>query len=258
MLSTATRAVVFDLDDTLYLERDFVKTGFAAVGEWCRINLKLPDFTQRANEIFDSGTHNNRVFNHVLSTYAIEADASLVRKLIEVYREHCPNISLLDDARTCLHTLSGHLHLGLITDGFSITQRNKIHALGIKRLFDIIIVTGELGPEFGKPHPLAFVELASHLGLQNEQLVYVADNATKDFVAPHNLGWQTVCIKRKNGIYSDATIGPDVDILIGDLIELLRILPQMSATPVGINSSMETSSTKSDSSASLINRGIHA
>ena len=26
--------VTFDLDDTLYLERDFVRSGFAAVGAW--------------------------------------------------------------------------------------------------------------------------------------------------------------------------------------------------------------------------------
>ena len=38
------RCVAFDLDDTLYLERDYVRSGFWAVGRWIESHVAVTDF----------------------------------------------------------------------------------------------------------------------------------------------------------------------------------------------------------------------
>ena len=90
-------------------------------------------------------------------------------------------------------------------------QWAKIDALNFRSRFDCIIVTADLTAEaegnattWSKPHPRAFEEAAQQLDVPNPSCVYVADNVTKDFVAPNALGWTTVRIVREGGVYCDA------------------------------------------------------
>jgi putative hydrolase of the HAD superfamily len=215
------KAVVFDLDDTLYLERDFVQSGFTEVGEWCRAHLGISDFMNRARSDFQAGGR-KKIFNRVLASYGFSSDDALVLQLVAVYRDHIPSITLLDDARICLDALYGRYPLALITDGFSKTQWQKIRALGVEDRFEAIIITGELGPAFVKPHPLAFNSVADRLGLTGDQLAYVGDNASKDFIAPYQLGWQTVCVTRSHGICFGIPLGSDVRYRVKNLLDLVQ------------------------------------
>jgi putative hydrolase of the HAD superfamily len=210
------RAIVFDLDDTLYLERDFADSGFIAVGQYCCAELGLSDFARRAAESFSAGKR-EKIFDSVLASYGIVPEPSIVAELVALYREHIPSIRLLSDAQECLHKLHGQLPLALLTDGPSRTQWNKIRALGIEAIFQTIVVTGDLGPEYAKPHPLAFQIVEERLGTHGAHLVYVADNPTKDFQAPRQLGWQTLRIRRTGGIYTDRLTGEAVDHEVSDL-----------------------------------------
>jgi hypothetical protein len=45
------QCIVFDLDDTLYLERNYVHSGFRALGEWAKTSLGVPDFADRASRL---------------------------------------------------------------------------------------------------------------------------------------------------------------------------------------------------------------
>ncbi|MBU0717731.1 MAG: HAD family hydrolase [Planctomycetes bacterium] len=131
-------------------------------------------------------------------------EEALVRRMIETYRSHRPNISLAPDADAALTRLREKGHpLGLITDGPAVMQAAKIQALALAGRVDEIILTAELGPGFGKPHPRAFELMAERLKAAPSQCVYVADNAVKDFVAPNALGWLTVQITRPDGVYRD-------------------------------------------------------
>ena len=38
--------LVLDIDDTLYLERDYVRSGFKCVGEWVNDRLGLSEFSE--------------------------------------------------------------------------------------------------------------------------------------------------------------------------------------------------------------------
>lgn len=195
------RAIVFDLDDTLYPERQYAFSGFGAVA--AAFSAILGDSRRTADEmrlLFDT-EHRPRVFNELLRRRGRTEDSGLIQSMIEAYRRHEPTIILFPDADAALKRLRGRYKLGLLTDGPAIMQRAKVAALGLTDKLDAIILTDELGSGFGKPSPRAFELMAERLGVVPASCVYVADNAGKDFVAPNTLGWTTVQIRREGGVY---------------------------------------------------------
>jgi putative hydrolase of the HAD superfamily len=226
-------AIVFDLDDTLYLEREYVRSGFCAVGEWFRGEFGFPDFSQRAGELFMAGKRGD-IFDSVVASYRIEPGPMLISQLVTIYRGHRPAITLLPDAGNCLNTLYGNYPLALITDGPAVSQWNKIRSLGIESLFKTIVVTSELGEEYAKPHPLAFCLVEQRLGLRGPQLVYVGDNPRKDFQAPRQLGWHSIRVERAGGIHSAAPTSGQAQFRIPDLGGLLALLPTCSQVNSGV------------------------
>jgi putative hydrolase of the HAD superfamily len=199
------QAVIFDLDDTLYPERQFVFSGYRAVAEAFADRLAAPfDLLARMGELFDTPDR-GRVFNAIAAEAGVpaaEADA-LVADMIATYRNHKPHIHLHPDAEAALSRLQSRCRLGLISDGPLVMQNNKIDALGIRNRPDAIILTDEWGRSFWKPHPRAFEEMSRRLAIAPRDCLYVADNPAKDFLAPNSLGWQTVRIKRPDGVYAN-------------------------------------------------------
>lgn len=194
-----TTCVVFDLDDTLYLEREFALSGFQAVDSWCELNLQLRGTGALASKLFNEGVRGN-IFNRVLLELGLDCNPKLVRLLVELYRKHKPRIRLQEDALLCLNRLKGIATLAIITDGYAETQWNKIDALGIRNSVDAIVVTGEWGRGFWKPHPRAFLYIQDVFP-PPRRYVYVADNPAKDFIAPRMLGWTNVRIRRETALH---------------------------------------------------------
>ena len=213
------RLVVLDIDDTLYLERDYVRSGFAAVGAWARDELGIDDLGDRAWAAFETGVRRT-IFDEALAGTGVEVTDDLVPRLVEVYRSHAPTIELLTDARDWLDGLAPHVALAVVTDGPLASQQAKAEALFLSRWADLIVFTETLGSGRGKPHPAAFEQLEREVGLAGDRCAYVADNPAKDFVAPHRLGWRTVRVRRAGGLHADQPSGEDVDVEIGGLGEL--------------------------------------
>jgi putative hydrolase of the HAD superfamily len=232
---SAIRAVVFDLDDTLYPERAYAFSGFDAVAG--AFQDRLGDPVAAAEEMrrhFDT-EHRGRVFNVLLTARGLPEDSKLIEVMIETYRTHVPTIELHPDADAALTRLSSRFKLGLITDGPAVSQWAKIDALGLRSRFDEIIVTSELGADVGqvenltnyaKPHPRAFDVIAERLQAEAKACVYVADNPGKDFLAPNALGWTSIQVTRSDGIYRDtaAAHGGAPQYVIAELAVLDDIL----------------------------------
>lgn len=224
MTQPLVRAVVFDLDDTLYLERDFAFSGFDAVARAFAECWGDPaTAAARMRWHFDHGQR-GRVFDTLLAEHGVPSDraAELVPRMIGVYREHSPSIKLFSEADDVLTALLGRVCLGLITDGPARMQRNKIEALGLHSCVDHIILTDELGPGMGKPNPAVFERMAVELGVGPRDCVYVADNRAKDFLACNRLGWRSVLVRRPDGVYASAVApeGGEPELAINDLREL--------------------------------------
>lgn len=234
------RAIVLDLDDTLYSEREYAFSGFDAVArEFSDVLGNQEQSARRMRELFDS-PHRRRVFNAMLAACGRAENAELVQRMILCFREHRPAIRLYEDAAEALTRLRPRYKLGLITDGPPVQQWAKIDALGLRSRFDQIIVTSECQPEaaddrhpsstapqsYGKPHTLAFQQMSRRLGVSLCECIYVADNPAKDFIAPNRLGWRTVQIRRPGGVYhaADTADGGAPNDVLGDLNGLDAVL----------------------------------
>ena len=217
------RCVVFDIDDTLYLEGDYIRSGFAAVGEWARQNLKIDDFGTLAWGQFERGSRHT-VFDRALKQHGVAVTDDLIARMVEVYRAHAPRIALLEDARACIKSLAPLVRLAAISDGPPESQQAKVTALGLAKLLDPIVLTEALGRGFTKPHEHAFRLTEALTNCQGAECAYVGDNPAKDFVAPKALGWQTVRVRRAAGLHAAEPSGADVDIEIADLDRLTGLL----------------------------------
>lgn len=211
--------VVFDLDDTLYLERDYVASGFRAIDMWLQTQVGIAGFFDAAWRAFHNGVRGT-IFNHALGELGDQDDPELVGRLVEIYRAHEPQIDLLGDASSCLDELAGNVVLGLITDGPAVSQRAKARALGVGQFIPEMVFTEELGPGLSKPHTMAFELVQRRTSTLGPRCVYVADNPAKDFSGPKRLGWSTVRVRRRDGLHAGVVSGSDVDVEVTDLSDL--------------------------------------
>jgi putative hydrolase of the HAD superfamily len=206
--TVAAKAVVFDVDDTLYLERDYVRSGFGAVGEFARQRWNLTDVAERAWELFLQNARGD-IFQRVLRSAGIEPTAADIELLVRCYREHAPQISLLDDALHALECASDGF-LAVVTDGPSSSQHAKIRALNLKRWARKLIVTADHGPSWTKPSLSGFSAIEAASGCKGPDCVYIGDNPLKDFAGPQQLGWQTIRIRRPGGLHAQLESKQDV------------------------------------------------
>jgi putative hydrolase of the HAD superfamily len=198
-----SRLVVFDLDDTLYLERDFVRGGFRAVEDYLRRERGVRGFFRAAWRRFTAGER-AFIFDRVLEDKGVSAGPGLIRKLLSVYRAHRPRLRLCADARRFLERPPKGVELAVITDGRLPVQRGKVRALGLDKLVGEIVITGRWGPRYAKPHPRAFRLLERRFRRPGSECLYIGDNPAKDFQAPRARGWTAVRLRRPAGLHAGA------------------------------------------------------
>jgi len=217
--------VVFDLDDTLFPEEQFVMSGFRAVDVWLEQNRLVRGFLPIAEQIFHEGERKS-VFNRALLQLAVCFDDSLISTLLTVYREHLPQIDLFDDAKWAIALARQHARTAIITDGYLKMQHNKVHALALNGRFDLIVYSDIFGRDGWKPSPQPYREVMTTLGCTGDECLYIGDNPTKDFITARKLGWKTVRIARENGIYRDVQSDAEheADKIITDLWQLEHII----------------------------------
>lgn len=185
--------VVFDLDDTLYPEIDFVKSGYKAVAEFLD--------SQRQKELFDfmwmlfeSGDR-RRIFDTVLEQFSF---SETVDHCVNVYRFHKPDLSLDSSVLSFLELCRVKWRIGLITDGPYRMQEQKVEALGLGMFIDFPVFTDKYAAP--KPNELPYRMIMNTYS--DSSYVYISDNPQKDFVAPIKLGWRSIRVLRENGIYN--------------------------------------------------------
>jgi putative hydrolase of the HAD superfamily len=215
--------IVFDLDDTLILERDYVRSGFSAVGKFVAAEYGIIDFGDRCWSKFETGLRGN-IFDSVCREADLAGAPKMIAQLVSTYREHTPEIALLPDASALLARVTPFMKTAVITDGPRASQSRKVKALDLDRLVLPIVLTDELGPGASKPSPVAFELVQQHHGLSADACVYVGDNPHKDFVSPRALGWHTIRVRRPLGLHASLPSGEDVDQEIDDLTQLLPAL----------------------------------
>ena len=172
--------IVFDLDDTLYNEFDFLKSAYTHIAK----QLEPSDWKSLLVLMLSLYRSKKNVFDVLAERYNQSKDS-----LIEIYRNHTPDITLFPGALGILTAIKNRKgKIGILTDGRVKTQSAKINALGISDLVDKIVISEAIGSE--KPDTRNFKIFEKDL--QAETYCYIGDNLKKDFVAPNLLGWNTI------------------------------------------------------------------
>jgi Predicted hydrolase (HAD superfamily) len=234
------KVILFDLDDTLYKELDFVYGGFKEVC-WHLANKYDKDEEELYKYAIDVLNNQGRgkIFNTICEQYNIQED---INKLIKIYREAKPQISLYDDAEYILKYLKLKLKndeliymidnmelpcgIGIITDGKASVQWNKIKLLGLEKMVDKIIVTDDYGVEFWKPNEFAYIEMLKYFNCKKDESLYIGDNPNKDFIGARKVGMKTIRIIRDIGDHMNTFLEKEyeADFVVRDLREILKYI----------------------------------
>jgi putative hydrolase of the HAD superfamily len=210
---TEIRAAVFDLDDTLYLERDYVLSGFRHIAR-----LAAPAAARSATELFrflrmtvEEWQSRGNNLDLLLERYPALRQSWTVEMLVQEYRTHPPVIHFLRGMESLLGDLRRQgAHLAIITDGPPDSQRRKLDALHLPAMVDKTVVTEEYGPAWRKPRPLSFGMVMRQFGCRPDECVYVGDNPARDFEAPRTLGWNTVRLRVRGQLHASVEpLSPD-------------------------------------------------
>ncbi len=119
-----------------------------------------------------------------------EADA-LFKKYLLYYEE---SWELFPDVRPCLDRLA-LLGLGIITNGNSCQQRQKLRELGIIDYFDVIIISEDVG--VSKPDPQIFIQACKAANQTPSNCIYVGDKLETDALAASEAGLMGTWLNRK-------------------------------------------------------------
>lgn len=205
------KGVIFDLDDTLYSEKDYVRSGYKAVS-----NFLGGGYEKKLWTYFES---NKPAIDELLKELGRESEK---REVLKIYRSHKPDIHLYPGITEIIENLKAKgIKVGIITDGRPEGQRNKLQALGLK--VDDVLITDELGgTQFRKPCDIAFRIIATRWRLNPADIVYIGDNPTKDFQATQQIGMKSIWFRNENGLYCVNQI-PAVTSFT-QIKELMRIL----------------------------------
>lgn len=190
-----TKGIIFDLDDTLYSEKEYIKSGHRAIAKYLKVDdaeAELWNYFENGKPAIDCYLKKNGMINEK-------------ENCIRIYREHMPDIHLYEGVEKLIRELQNKgIRVGIITDGRINGQRNKIKALGLDKFIrkSDIIITDELGgKQFRKPCDIAFRIMVLRWKLPVEEIIYVGDNVKKDSQAPQRIGMRYLYFRNSDGLY---------------------------------------------------------
>lgn len=176
---------LIDLDDTLYAETDYVDSGYRAIAPVIAEAAGIP-----ADEALFHLRYEFRkfgrtgAFDRVLRT--LGAPSLPVSKLVEVYREHVPDIAFYPHAEEALIRLSSVAPVAIVTDGTPAMQRRKVTALGLGTRVNAVVYCWEC--QAPKPEVGGYLKAAAELGADPARAFVVGDDPFHDMAAAQALG----------------------------------------------------------------------
>ena len=198
---TKTKAVLWDLDDTLYSRIAAARRTYPGMYRTHLYENKDDAYIEAAADFMiahltrDSMIH-EASFAALFEAFPPNKDFCL-KDCQEYYFDHIHEFAVAGAEQ--LAVVKKLRALGIKTaivtnvaaDRFAF-QRNKIDALGLTPLFDVIVLSGEVGVH--KPDLRVFNYATGQLGVANEDCVFVGDNPDADIVGALGAGMEAVWI----------------------------------------------------------------
>jgi len=213
--------ILFDLDDTLCDHYSSLRLRLRFAFEGAVEGLDVVDLDDLVETSALQSVTGTTHFAELLLQRGIDdperAELATERYLSDRYR----GLVLFEEALEVIATISRHTRVGMITNGPSQIQRDKIRLLGIGDLFPIILVSEEEG--VWKPDPRIFERALARAGVSPRDALYVGDSPEHDIAGAQAAGLTSAWINRRRRIWAGDT-PPDHEIEnLRQLVELLGI-----------------------------------
>lgn len=223
-------AVLFDIDDTLFPSSEFADAArqsavdaIVAAGLEVDAKVAMDELYAVVNEFSSNYGHH---FDQLVVRLAPNLREGVHKALVvaagvRAYHETKAHLKPFPDAIRCIEKLSHtSLILGVLTNGLTIKQAEKLVRLELQDAFspDAIFISEDLG--VAKPHPRIFQIACEALGVAPGSVLYIGDNPIKDVDAAHEAGLIT-CLRRGSGKHSMAVGAHAPDFEVESLDELM-------------------------------------
>lgn len=206
------KAVVFDLDDTLY---DFRSTFYAGMMETLRLHALTRAWEpESVYEVFDRHStalwpliEDNALsfaaFRRLRLTRTLDEmggayDLPAIDDFVDISRGHFL-AAIAPDPQTVriIDALARRYRLGIITNGAADLAMKKVQHLGLSSYFSerSVVVSEVFGS--AKPDLGIFVHALNELGVEASEAVFVGDSWEGDVVGSVNAGMAAVWLRRE-------------------------------------------------------------
>lgn len=195
------KAVFFDIDDTLYDTSGFAKLARkAAIG--IMIDAGLPLSSDEAYKLLreiikEKGSNYDKHFNVLTKQVLGREDPRLIALGMITY--HNVKFALLrlfpETMSTLIYLKSQGYHLGVISNGITIKQWEKLIRLGLHHFFDEIITSEEAGAE--KPDERIFQQALDRMGCKAENSIMIGNKFSEDILGAINIGMDAILVNSK-------------------------------------------------------------
>jgi len=225
------RVIAFDLDGTLCYytvsTQEAIAEALRRAGRSIDLVGDLDEAAVRYNELWSEMEQNGssavslreRIWQCLLAEHEAE-QLGLARELAETYAQvRVPSVRLYKGARGLLFDLRNSYRLGLLTNGPSDMQWPKIEHLEIQSLFNVVLVSGDVG--IHKPNRLIFEQFLSRLGVMAKEVLYVGNSYRMDVVGAQGVGMLSAWIREAD---ADQTGNGAADIQIESITALREAL----------------------------------
>jgi putative hydrolase of the HAD superfamily len=229
-LPTRLKAVLFDIDDTLFDRESAQKLTLGLIlkkhpslrGGFTR--EKLQQAWNHSDDLaaaeFKASAFNRgsrcRFFLKLLDLPQDQAD-----ELTDQYLKDYTSLNVpMAGAIELVQELKQYLQIGVVSNSLADVQYGKIETLGLKNLLSCIVLSEELG--IRKPDPRIFHHAAALLNVQPSECLFVGDAFAADIVGAKSSGMLACWLRLRDSAISDPKIHPDYT--INSLVELLPLL----------------------------------
>ena len=225
--------IYFDLDDTLLdhksAERAALKDAFEhysffngmALDQLRKtyelINAKLWD--QYNHGKIDRDELQRNRFKYTLEQLDLDGDKyeEVGSYYMDCYANHW---QWMDGASKAYDRIRSHFQVGVITNGFSETQKKKFNRFDLHKTANHLIISEDVGVM--KPQPGIFKYATELADCDPDDILYVGDSYNSDIQGGSSYGWNTAWYKSD----PDPEISKEADFIFAefeDLCELLEV-----------------------------------
>jgi putative hydrolase of the HAD superfamily len=202
-LPAVTRAVLFDLDDTLFDHRTSACAALSDVHRGHAPHVEFAAFEeQHAHHLEDLHTEvlagrlsideaRRERFRRLFAGLGIEVDEASVDRIASAYRSgYVRARRVVEGAAALLEAVKPFARVAIVSNNLLAEQRDKLHFCGLAPLVDELVVSEEVG--VSKPEPGIFHAALARLRVEAGDAVMFGDSWSADIVGATGVGIRAV------------------------------------------------------------------